>query len=75
MYTAQGELVCDRKNTKEQFIAERPNMPSSQGNSAVIDTAINQNYCNINVTSDPKTGKISYSLRKECDNDNNLLNQ
>ena len=66
MYTAQGYLVCDR-TVKEQFVSEKPNstVPKSNG-TAIIDTAIEQNYCNISVINDPKTGKMSYTLRKDC---------
>lgn len=67
MYTTQGDLICNKTSVQEQFIAEKPNGPVSSEGNAIIDTAIGQKYCDINVVSDAKSGKTSYSFRKECE--------
>lgn len=65
MYSTQGELLC-----RETYVSEKPNTsPSAQAKSApnpIITGALQQNYCDITVTTDPKTGAATYSMKKDC---------
>lgn len=69
MYTAQGDLVCDKQlqPAREMFVQEKPNMsPPSSQDTELVKNALDQEYCDISVTTDPKTGQILYSFKKEC---------
>lgn len=67
MYTTQGDLVC-APPAKERFVDERPNAaPASKSNTnPIVNNALQQNYCDITVSSNPATGAVTYSMKKDC---------
>lgn len=66
IYTAQGEIICEKKREVETFIQEKQNIPKGDVVNASVDTAMKQNYCDISMQVDPSTGKTVYSFKKEC---------
>ena len=77
VYGVQGELVCERntffkENVIETFIEEKPNIPvqtikpNESPNADIMRHAINNNYCDMSITSDAKTGLISQYIKKTC---------
>lgn len=72
MYTAQGELVCNPSGSlKERFVQEKPNVTPPSAGAGLIGNALKADYCDISVTTDPKTGHVSYSFKKECEKNPN----
>lgn len=68
MYTTQGEIICGGP-TKEQFVSEKPNMDDGKkpnSTSEIVDSALQQEYCDISISTDPATGKVQYNFKKEC---------
>ena len=68
VYTAQGEMICDKREGVETFVQEKQNIPKSEIGNVNIDNAIKQNYCDISVEIDPSTGKTVYAFKKQCTN-------
>jgi hypothetical protein len=66
IYTAQGEIVCEKGGKVETFVEEKQNIPKNASGNASVDIAMKQNYCDIKMEVDPATGKTVYSFKKEC---------
>lgn len=65
VYTAQGDMVCENKTFVETFEEEKPNIANANKGS-ILNNAIENKYCDITAETDPKTGTIKYTFKKEC---------
>ena len=66
VYTAQGEVVCARNvGSVETFIDEKPNIIKGAVSDTLLNSAIQQNYCEVTAEVDPQ-GKSKFLFKKEC---------